>query len=146
MQKPSGTYTYVKRFLSDFYPFIYFYYRYQNCIDLWHRALEIRVKKDSILYADTCFTAQALLRLMVELNENTLEAADHNRDKEEPRFCDVVAIFKLLSSQLTEAKELLEVIYGIINLYNWILFCILSLFYYRNDQYTSDNGMVMNEY
>lgn len=75
-------------------------FRYQNCIDLWHRALEIRVEKDTILHADTCFTAQALLRLMVESNEN--------RDKEEPRFCDVVAIFKLLSSQLIETKELLE--------------------------------------
>ncbi|XP_018057722.1 PREDICTED: protein fem-1 homolog A isoform X1 [Atta colombica] len=82
--------------------------RYQNCIDLWRRALEIRVEKDSILYADTCFTAQALVRLMVDLNEKTLEVMDRNREKQEPRFCDVVAIFKLLSSQLTEARELLE--------------------------------------
>lgn len=62
-----------------------------------------------ILYADTCFTAQALVRLMVDLNEKTLEMMERNRDKQEPRFCDVVAIFKLLSSQLTEARELLEV-------------------------------------
>ncbi|EGI62018.1 Protein fem-1-like protein A [Acromyrmex echinatior] len=85
-----------------------FFSRYQNCIDLWRRALEIRVEKDSILYADTCFTAQALVRLMVDLNEKTLEVMDRNREKQEPRFCDVVAIFKLLSSQLTEARELLE--------------------------------------
>ncbi|KOC59247.1 Protein fem-1 like protein C [Habropoda laboriosa] len=83
-------------------------FMYQNCIDLWHRALEIRVEKDSILHADTCYTARALIRLMVELNEKTLEAVDHNQDKEKPRFCDVVAIFKLLTSQLIEAKELLE--------------------------------------
>lgn len=46
---------------------------------------------------------------MVDLNEKTLEVMDRNREKQEPRFCDVVAIFKLLSSQLTEARELLEV-------------------------------------
>ncbi|XP_011137078.1 protein fem-1 homolog A [Harpegnathos saltator] len=82
--------------------------RYQNCIDLWYRALEIRVEKDSILYTDTCFAAQVLLRLMVDLNEKTLEVMDRNQDTQEPRFRDVVAIFKLLSSQLTEARELLE--------------------------------------
>lgn len=46
---------------------------------------------------------------MVDLNERTLEVIDRNRERQEPRFCDVVAIFKLLSSQLTEARELLEV-------------------------------------
>ncbi|KAK2575935.1 hypothetical protein KPH14_007297 [Odynerus spinipes] len=83
--------------------------RYQRCIDLWRRALEIRVEKDSILYADTCLTAQALLRLMVDLNEKTLEVMDRDQNKKEPRFCDVVAMFKLLSSQLTDARELLEI-------------------------------------
>ncbi|XP_014486869.1 PREDICTED: protein fem-1 homolog A [Dinoponera quadriceps] len=82
--------------------------RYQNCIDLWRRALEIRVEKDSILYTDTCFAAQVLLRLMVDLNEKTLEVVDRNQDTQEPKFRDVVAIFKLLSGQLTEARELLE--------------------------------------
>lgn len=62
-----------------------------------------------ILYADTCLTAQVLLKLMVDLNEKTLEVMNHNGNKTEPRFCDVVAIFKLLSSQLINARELLEV-------------------------------------
>ena len=61
-----------------------------------------------ILYTDTCFTAQALVRLMVDLNEKSLEL-DRNREKQEPRFCDVVAIFKLLSDPLPEARQLLEV-------------------------------------
>lgn len=61
-----------------------------------------------ILYTDTCFTAQALVRIMVDLNEAT---TDRIHDKDEPRFCDVVAVFKLLTSQLSEARELLEVIY-----------------------------------
>ncbi|XP_046837978.1 protein fem-1 homolog C isoform X2 [Vespa crabro] len=83
--------------------------RYQRCIDLWRRALEIRVERDSILYADTCLTAQALLKLMIDLNEKTLEVMNRNGNKKEPRFCDVVAIFKLLSSQLIDARELLEI-------------------------------------
>ncbi|XP_033209315.1 protein fem-1 homolog C [Belonocnema kinseyi] len=82
--------------------------RYQYCIDLWRRALEIRVEKDSILFSDTCFTAQALVRLMVDLNEKVFEMVDRNREKQEPRFYDVVAIFKLLTGQLTEARLLLE--------------------------------------
>lgn len=55
---------------------------------------------------------------MVDLNEKTLEVIDRNRGI--PRFCDVVAIFKLLSSQLTEARELLEVrmLYNLRILYN----------------------------
>lgn len=82
-----------------------------------------------ILYTDTCFTAQALVRIMVDLNE----ATDRNRDKDEPRFCDVVAVFKLLTSQLCEAKELLEVILPQISetvvkyrLIIFVLFCLLS--------------------
>merc|ERR1711963_215881 len=33
--------------------------QYQHCIDLWKYALELRIAKDTILYCDTCFTAQA---------------------------------------------------------------------------------------
>jgi len=46
---------------------------------------------------------------MVDLNEKRLDVMNRNQEKQEPRFCDAVAIFKLLSSQLTEARELLEV-------------------------------------
>jgi hypothetical protein len=45
---------------------------------------------------------------MVDLNEKALEL-DRNRENQEPRFCDVVAIFTLLTNQLTEARQLLEV-------------------------------------
>lgn len=71
-----------------------------------------------ILYTDTCFAAQVLLRLMVDLNEKTLEVMDRNQDTQEPRFRDVVAIFKLLSGQLTEARELLEV--GLCRFYTYL--------------------------
>ncbi|XP_048505625.1 protein fem-1 homolog C isoform X2 [Athalia rosae] len=83
--------------------------RYQRCIDLWRRALEIRVEKDSILYSDTCLTAQALVRLMVDINEKTVEFDDRVPDKEQPRFSDVVAIFHLLANPLAEARQLLDI-------------------------------------
>lgn len=66
------------------------------------------------MYIDTCFTAEALVRLMVDLYDKSPEMMDHNRDKEEPRFSDVVAIFKLLSSQLIEVRNLLEVLIPVI--------------------------------
>lgn len=46
---------------------------------------------------------------MIDLNEKNLEVIDR-RDKPEPRFSDIVDIFKLLVSQLPEASRLLEVI------------------------------------
>lgn len=125
-----------------------------------------------ILYTDTCFTAQALVRLMVDLNEKALEL-DRNRDKQEPRFCDVVAIFKLLTSQIVDARQLLEVIIKNVNyffyfkiwviLWKWklttvfvqlkkicILICIKKkvLFFEKKnffsfDQFTKDREIVM---
>ena len=43
--------------------------QYQHCIDLWKYALELRVAKDSILFCDTCFTAQVIIsKLYTYLN------------------------------------------------------------------------------
>nr|BAL61211.1 fem-1 homolog A-like protein [Locusta migratoria manilensis] len=83
--------------------------RYQCCIDLWRRALEIRVEKDTILYNDTCFTAQALVRLFVDLNEKNLEVLGAGQPEGEPRFEDVAAVFQLLGRELPEMRKLLEV-------------------------------------
>lgn len=116
--------------------------RYQNCIDLWHRALEIRIEKDSILYPDTCFAAQALLRLMVDLNEKRLDVMNRNQEKQEPRFCDAVAIFKLLSSQLTEARVLLEkrpVHKRQKDSYERVLKCVTHLIYLLVETVSSDD-------
>lgn len=81
--------------------------RYQYCIDLWRRALEIRVEKDSILYSDTCFTAQALVRLMINYNEK--HRPSHEDDSTNQRFRDVVGTFKLLTDNITEARQLLTI-------------------------------------
>nr|CAD7202982.1 unnamed protein product [Timema douglasi] len=84
--------------------------RYQRCIDLWRRALEIRVEKDTILYNDTCFTAQALVRLFVDLNEKNLDVVEMaGRGETEPRFSDVAATFELLAGQIVDVRHLLEV-------------------------------------
>lgn len=72
-------------------------FRFQRCIDLWRRALEIRVEKDSILYTDTCFTAQALVRQMVDFNE---KSAPKNEQESNQRFHDVVSTFKLMTKDI----------------------------------------------
>ncbi|XP_073969464.1 ankyrin repeat protein mann-cup [Rhodnius prolixus] len=93
--------------------------RYQKCIDLWRRALEIRVEKDSILYSDTCFTAQALVRLFIDLNLKNVETAAANsglrragmnvQDPDGPKFQDVYLTFKLLSNNIAHYGQLLTI-------------------------------------
>lgn len=73
--------------------------RYQRCIDLWRRALEIRVEKDSILYSDTCFTAQALVRFMVDYNEKHI-LSDDKENSFVQRFEDSVATFRILTTDI----------------------------------------------
>ncbi|XP_061723486.1 protein fem-1 homolog C isoform X1 [Cydia pomonella] len=70
-------------------------FRYQRCIDLWTWALEIRLEKDSILYPDTCHTACALTRLLLDAR-GALPAQPHE---------DVVHIAELLMNALPEARE-----------------------------------------
>jgi hypothetical protein len=62
-----------------------------------------------ILYTDTCFTAQALVRLYVDLNEKNLEMLDNGRGEGEPRFEDVAATLQLLGNELATTRQLLEV-------------------------------------
>jgi hypothetical protein len=62
-----------------------------------------------ILYSDTCFTAQALVRLFVDLNEKNLEMLENGRADGEPRFEDVAATLQLLGKELAAMRQLLEV-------------------------------------
>ncbi|XP_018573079.1 protein fem-1 homolog C [Anoplophora glabripennis] len=80
--------------------------RYQQCIDLWKRALEIRVEKDSILYTDTCFTAQALVRLMIDYNVTSTLNKEENTKQ---RFHDVVSTFRLITEDIVEMRQLLKI-------------------------------------
>lgn len=84
--------------------------RLQRCIDLWRLTLEIRVDHYSILYSDTCFTAQALVRLMLDLHERYSDGLNnydivHNV----PLFDDVFGIFKVLTQTIKESYDLLQI-------------------------------------
>ncbi|XP_055376509.1 protein fem-1 homolog C [Condylostylus longicornis] len=84
--------------------------RFQRCIDLWRLTLEIRIERFSMLYSDTCFTAQALVRLMLDLfsRYNNLSPNDFN-EQELPTFSDVLAVFLLLTNDIMEAQKLLQI-------------------------------------
>uniref|UniRef100_A0A1B0BWH6 SOCS box domain-containing protein n=1 Tax=Glossina palpalis gambiensis TaxID=67801 RepID=A0A1B0BWH6_9MUSC len=81
----------------------------QRCIHLWTLLLEIRVQHNSILHFDTCFAAQALVRLMLELNERNTHL-EFNADFEHlPRFVDVLTVFNLLTETISESYDLLQI-------------------------------------
>lgn len=75
--------------------------RFQRCIDLWHLALQVRVNTYSILYSDTCFTAHALVRLMLDLHDKSFDLEPNDFvDTDVPRFNDVLEVFNLLTKNL----------------------------------------------
>ncbi|XP_026754117.2 protein fem-1 homolog A [Galleria mellonella] len=79
-------------------------FRYQRCIDLWSWALQIRIEKDSLLYADTCHTACALTRLMLDARAGRLE-----RGRDLPRHRDVMRVFRLVAQDLPRCRAALSV-------------------------------------
>lgn len=79
-------------------------FQYQHCIDLWRRALELRVEKDTILFCDTCFTAQALVKLFLDLHAKN--RAGLLRDQR-VRVEDVISTIELLVSRVTESRNML---------------------------------------
>lgn len=79
--------------------------QYQCCIDLWKYALELRVAKDSILFCDTCFTAQALVKLYLDLHEKHSLGVVNT----EVRLEDVMSTIELLSKDLNGCAQLLTV-------------------------------------
>ncbi|XP_054726310.1 protein fem-1 homolog A [Anastrepha obliqua] len=97
----------------------------QRCIDLWRLLLEVRVTHFSILHFDTCYAAQALVRLMIDLHERNRNqranaegpaALDDDEDnideiKEDhiPLFEDVFGVFRLLTETIADSQELLQV-------------------------------------
>lgn len=81
--------------------------QYQRCIDLWIYALQLRIQKDSLLHSESCFAAQALVRLFLDLMEKK-ESGGQNATCE-LRFQDVVATIQLLVSQFTPAIQALAV-------------------------------------
>ncbi|KPJ10037.1 Protein fem-1-like CG6966 [Papilio machaon] len=82
-------------------------FRYQRCIDLWTWALQIRLEKDSLLFSDaptdTCHTASALTRLLLDAHGSRLERA-----RGLPRHVDVVRVFALLAEHLPACRRALD--------------------------------------
>lgn len=67
--------------------------RFQRCVDLWKRALEIRIEKEvNVLSHDVCSTAQTLIRLLLEMNEKCDEDFEFHL-----QFNDLLFIFLLLN-------------------------------------------------
>ena len=79
--------------------------QYQQCIDLWKYALQLRVAKDSILFCDTCFTAQALVKLYLDLYEKNLQGVLST----EIQIEDVVSTIELLVADLPRSATLLQI-------------------------------------
>lgn len=79
--------------------------QYHHCIDLWKYALELRIAKDTILYCDTCFTAQALVKLFLDLNEK--HGAGLLTSAVRPE--DVIHTIELLLSDLSNCSTLMEI-------------------------------------
>lgn len=77
--------------------------QYQFCIDLWKYALELRVIKDSILFCDTCFTAQALVKLYLDLHEKNNQGVIST----EVHIEDVMSTIELLVRDLPTCVALL---------------------------------------
>merc|ERR1712165_408401 len=78
--------------------------QYQHCIDLWKYALELRVAKDSILFCDTSFTAEALVKLYLDLYEKHAEGLLVTSVQLE----DVVSTIELLVKDLSDCSKLLS--------------------------------------
>lgn len=62
-----------------------------------------------MLYSDTCFTGQALVRLFVDLNEKVVHEDNIGRPEDKPRFSDVLATFNLLADKVSYCRQLLDV-------------------------------------
>nr|XP_027238181.1 protein fem-1 homolog A-like [Penaeus vannamei] len=79
--------------------------QYQNCIDLWLYALELRIQRDTILFNETCFTGQALVRLYLDMIDKHGAGVMQNTVS----FEDAFHTLELLAAQLPECMALLKV-------------------------------------
>lgn len=86
----------------------------QRSIDLLRLLLEVRVEHCSILHYDTCFAAQALVRMMIDWFERHKRNNNHteyqgNALEQTLQFEDVFAVFRLMIDNISEAQDLLQI-------------------------------------
>jgi len=80
--------------------------QFQQCIDLWKYALELRIRRDSILYSDTCFTGQALVKLFFNLH---VKYADERSIDADVNIDDILDTVELLVRDIPESVAKLNV-------------------------------------
>lgn len=79
--------------------------QYQNCIDLWLYVFELRIQRDTILFNETCFTAQALVRLYLDMMDKHNAGVMPNTVS----FDDAFRTLSLLAAQFPESMKLLRI-------------------------------------
>lgn len=84
--------------------------RYDSCLQLWLYALEIRTERNTTLHSDTVFVAQAIIRLMLNLNlrDSDFVHIDAPQHDMMPTFEEANKVFQLLTSNIVEMKNLLQ--------------------------------------
>lgn len=79
--------------------------QYHHCIELWKYALQLRISKDTLLYCDTCFTAQALVKLFLDLQDKNASGVLANPVRAE----DVIHTIELLLADMPYCSTLLNI-------------------------------------
>ncbi|KAL7011527.1 hypothetical protein ACKWTF_014301 [Chironomus riparius] len=87
--------------------------RYDSCLKLWILSLEIRVERNTILHSDTVFVAQAIIRLMLNLNLKDIDLIHFEgaalQPHDMPNFEEIHKVFQLLTTEIVEMKQLLAI-------------------------------------
>lgn len=85
--------------------------RYDSCLKLWLYSLEIRQERNTILHSDTVFLAQAIIRLMLNLNlrDNDFVHPEIQHHDLMPTFEEAYKVFMLLTKNIVEMKNLLQI-------------------------------------
>jgi hypothetical protein len=85
--------------------------RYDSCLKLWLYSLEIRTERNTILHSDTVFLAQAIIRLMLNLNlrDNDFVHVEMQNHDVLPTFEEPYRVFQLLTKNIDEMKNLLQI-------------------------------------
>lgn len=85
--------------------------RYDICLKFWILSLQIRIERNTLLYSETVFVTQAIVRLMLNLNmkEASFVPFEVQGQPELPSFEEVYKVFNLLTADIAETKKLLSI-------------------------------------
>lgn len=83
--------------------------QYPRCIDLWTLALQARVEKYSILHSDTVHTAQAVVRLFLDLFIKNFFMYTDPAVEGLPKYREIFRVLELLTTDIATARDALLV-------------------------------------